>query len=269
MVQGEIDPGQGVSPITLDPDVLLQQAASLSLFPQQTISAISNYRGGDPWDDIGDLGASPEVIQKTECYLLLVVLDDSGSMQGAEGETVAAFNEFLNDYKQAKASEQISSDVLIGVAALNRGIIYPYTRIEDARALTNGEFYAEGGTPLYDVTLKAHGLQIAKTTELSLYGISVKTVTLLITDGYDEHSRAPVSEVKKVVESVQEDRNHIVGGIYRGRAREDTFSAMGLPTKWILNGGDGGRDLLNAFSRFSRASRSALSKGAGAGVAVD
>lgn len=266
MVQ-EFDPEEGgADPITLDPAQLLQQAASLNLFPQRAVQTIGNYRSGEAWDDIEDLGASPDQIRKTECYLLLVVLDDSGSMQGAESETVEAYNAFLNDYKQAKASEQISSDVLIAVAALNRGIMYPYTRIEDAQPLS--PYYADGGTPLYDVTLKAHGLQIAKTTELSLYGVNVKTVTLLITDGYDEHSRAPVGEVKKVIESVQENRNHIVGGIYRGRAREETFTNMGIPKKWVLDGGGSGSALLNAFSRFSRASRSALTAGAGAGVTV-
>lgn len=250
----------GTSAAKLNPGTLLAQAADLSLFPQQTISVINNISRGASWDSIQDLGASPEEIQKTECYLLLVVLDDSGSMRGSERDVMEAYNAFLDDYKTAKKSEEISSDVLIAVAGLFEGIIYPYTRIEDAKPLS--EFYAPGGsTPLYDVTIKAEGLQIAKTTELSLYGISVKTVTLLITDGRDNASYARVSDVENVLQSIQEDRNHIVGGIYRGDADQYTFSGMGVPPKWILDGGRGGKDLLNAFSRFSRASRSALSKG--------
>lgn len=248
--------------IKLEPGVLLEQASDLSLFPQKTISLIQGTKSrGGPWDAIENLGASPEDIRRTECYLLLVVLDDSGSMRGAEREAGEAFNAFLKDYKQAKKSEEISSDVLIAVATLNRGLIYPYTRIENARSLDS--YYAGGNTPLYDVTLKAEGLQIAKTTELALYGVAVKTVTLLITDGCDEGSYAPASEVKRVLKSIQQDRNHIVGGIYRGWARKSTFTEMGIPAKWVLDGGSGGRDLLNAFSRFSKASRTALSKGDG------
>lgn len=241
------------------PRALLEQAADLSLFPEKTISLIQGVNRGRAWQSVNDLGASPEEIQKTECYLLLVVLDDSGSMTGAERDAARAFNEFLNDYKAAKASEDISSDVLIAVAGLNRGIIYPYSRIENASPLA--DYYAGGSTPLYDVTLKAQGLQIAKTTELSLYGIAVKTVTLLITDGRDQASTASAAEVSSVMQAIQEDRNHIVGGIYRGDARESTFREMGIPARWILDGGSGGKDLLNAFSRFSKASRNALSKG--------
>ena len=258
-------------PINIEPEVLTAQGAELGLMTHQT-KKIMDYAASNDTDSdtrrtfsgLESLGISPSLIHTPECYLYLIVLDDSGSIRRAraESDVLEAYNGFIKVFKEAKASGLIHSDVLVAVAGLNRGVIRPYCRIEDAAALTFAEYQADGEyTPLFDVTVQAHRLQMAKTTELALYGITARTGTLIVTDGQDNCSRLSAANVSEVVTDLTATRYHVIEGIYRGQADPSTFASMGIPPDWIRSGGESKQDLLNEFCRFSQASMSEFSDG--------
>ena len=101
----------------------------------------------------------------------------------------------------------------------------------------------------------------AKTTELTLYGITARTGTLIVTDGQDNSSRLGAADVAMVVADLVGTRHHVIEGIYRGQANPSTFASMGIPEDWIKSGGESKDELLNEFARFSQASMSEFTDG--------
>ena len=262
-----MEPNSQRRPINIEPVVLTQQGAELGLMSRDTRRIMEQAREVEfneesrrSFSGLDSLGISPHMIRTPECYLYLVVLDDSPSIREAhaESDVLNAYNGFLETFKKAKASGKIHSDVLIAVAGLNRGVIRPYTRVEDAQPLTFVDYQADGqnGTPLFDVTIQAHGLQMAKTTELALHGITARTGTLIVTDGQDSSSRLSASDVAAVVSDLVGERHHVIEGIYRGNANHSTFAQMAIPKDWIRSGGESEDELLDEFCRFSQASMS-------------
>lgn len=251
----------GLSSLSLDPANLLTMAGSLDLFSADTVdTAMRQVKNGHAWRDVtqnvGLLGAPASELTREQCYLIMIVLDDSGSMQGYEEAVITAANSVIRDYKEAKNSGDISSDVLIGIGTLNRGLIYPYTMIQNAKLLTSADYHATGNTPLYNVANSACALQMTKTAELITNAVTSKTITLFMTDGHNTESGVSASDIHKVVSGIREkDRSHIVGGVYLGDADKSTFAEMGIPDEWILSGKGSAANLISAFSRFSKMSR--------------
>src|SRR5262250_2064121 len=68
--------------------------------------------------------------------------------------------------------------------------------------------------PLYDQTVVLLGTVLAKAQEFADNGVPVRTVTLIITDGADEHSRrATAQTVATLVQDMQQAETHIVAAM--------------------------------------------------------
>lgn len=254
----------------LDPSTLLKVATSVGFTPATVKQTINNTsQAGSAWSNIATdtkfLGVDPEKLSRQRCYLIMLVLDDSGSMGGYEDAVVDAAKAFVKEYKDARESEKIHSDVLVAVGTLNGGLIIPYTDVRTFDGHLLDGFNADGGTPLFDVTNSALSLQMAKTTELALLGITSKTITVLMTDGCDGHSRLSSNEVRPVIKGLDNDgrMNHIVAGIYLGNADKSVFTSMGMKDEWILGSAQDAAKLVDTFSRLSKLSMMALSNGQG------
>lgn len=249
----------------LDPKDLLRAATSVG-FSQSTVNSSlrNSNQAGSPWGNIDTnrdfLGVDPEKLSRQRCYLIMLVLDDSGSMKGHESSVINAASEFIKEYSEARRSEKIHSDVLVAVGRLNGGLIIPYTDVRNFDADDLSSYEAAGNTPLFDVTNCAISLQIAKTTELALNGITSKTITVLMTDGNDYGSRLDSNNLKTVVKGLDIDgkSNHIVAGIYLGDANRNVFKSIGLKEEWILGSGRDSSKLIDTFSRLSKLSMLAL-----------
>ncbi len=271
VVDGGTNPSNGGEVLefeVLDPADLVKVATTVG-FSATTVKAISNNssRAGSPWGDIDTnrefLGVDAGKLSRHRCYLVMLVLDDSGSMDGYGDSVVSATKEFIKQYRDARKAEEIHSDVLVAVGTLNGGLLIPYTDVRTLDVEALDDFDTNGGTPLFDVTNAALSLQMAKTTELALNGITSKTMTVLMTDGCDQHSRLDCNEVRSVIKGLSngEKNDHIVAGIYLGNADRSVFQSMGLKPEWILGSAHDSAKLLDTFSRLSKLSMLALQGG--------
>ncbi len=122
------------------------------------------------------------------------------------------------------------------------------------------------GTPLYDQALVLLATVLAKTQEFVENGVPARTVTLLITDGDDQHSRAKASTVAAVVKDMQRAENHIVAGMGISDGSTDfhrVFRSMGIRDEWILVPGNTAGEIRRAFQVFSQSAVKAGQRGQG------
>ena len=160
----------------------------------------------------------------------------------------------------------LSGEVLAHTRYLNGHVLFPYTALDHAVAMTAANYDPRLGTPLFDQTAVLLGTVIAKSQELSQAGIAVRTVTLIITDGGDYGStRCKPADIKAHVADMLAQENHIVAamGIRDGTTDfHQVFRAMGIPDRWILTPGNSASEIRRAFAVFSqsavRASQGAL-----------
>lgn len=211
------------------------------------------------------LGIGAEDVQSSEVVLVSMMPDDSGSIRfGGNSDAVCSgHNEVL---KALRASKQKDS-ILAHNRYLNGDVLYPYNKIEDALDMTDKNYNPNKGTPLYDQVVVFLGTVLAKTKEFADNGIPVRTVSLIMTDGKDEHSRGTAKNVKAIVEDMLRKETHIVAGFGlddgAGTDFKEVFKEMGIRDEWILTPKNSPSEIRKAFQLFSqsavRASQNAAS----------
>ena len=215
---------------------LFQSAADTGALSDDTMNVIATLDyGADIQQALGNIDA--DTFQGGEVFLGTVIIDDSSSIRFVSGNTEAvreghnAMVGALKDTKQAK-------DVLLHARMLNSGIVYAYCAIPDVVLLVRSNYNPEGGTPLYDVTLATLASVIAKTQEFENGGITVRTMTFVVTDGADYGSHSQASDVQKLVRDMLRTEQHIIGGmgIDDGGQTDfrSVFKSMGIPDNQIL-----------------------------------
>lgn len=94
-----------------------------------------------------------------------------------------------------------------------------------------------------------------------------KTISVVVTDGCDQHSRAyNPADVKKIVDDLQQSEDNIVAamGISDGHTNfEAVFTAMGLRDRWILTPANSPSEIRRSFGMMSQ-SASAAAQGTAA-----
>jgi len=135
------------------------------------------------------------------------------------------------------------------------------------------------GTPLYDQTAVVLATVLAKAQEFEDNGVPCRTVTLLITDGNDEHSHVQrPGTINKLVTDMLKAERHIIGAmgisdgstdfgmIFSGvpsreieKARKDGTvnqlapkGGMGIHPAWVLTPGSSQSEIRLAFQVFSQ-----------------
>ena len=200
------------------------------------------------------LGISVDDVQASEVVLVTVMPDDSGSIQQAgHARTVCDGHNLVLD---ALLSSQQKDGILFHTRYLNGSVLNPFRPLEDVVRMHSKNYSPDQGTPLYDQAVVLLGTVLAKAQEFTRNGVSARTVTLLITDGADCHSRTSrARDVAALVSDLRRAENHIVAamGIDDGSTDfREVFRQMGIEDKWILTPGQGAQDIRQAFQVFSQ-----------------
>jgi hypothetical protein len=200
------------------------------------------------------LGIAVDDVESSEVILLTVMPDDSGSIRQAGNE--AAVRDGHNLVLEALASSKQRDGILAHTRYLNGQVLFPFRPIEQAVKMTPQNFDANQGTPLYDQSVVLLGSVVAKTQELTQNGVAARSITLLITDGADQHSRrATARDVAALVRDMTRTESHIVAAMGISDGATDfhrVFSEMGIEDRWILTPGNSASEIKAAFRVFSQ-----------------
>jgi hypothetical protein len=211
------------------------------------------------------LGIGAEDVQASEVVLITMMPDDSGSIRFAGN--AQAIRDGHNEVLKALAGSKQKDGVLVHNRYLNGDVLYPYVNLQDALQMTDKNYDPNKGTPLYDQAIVTLGTVLAKTKEFADNGIASRTVTLIMTDGKDEHSRGRARDVKAIIEDMLRKEIHIVAGFGlddgAGTDFKQVFKEMGIREEWMLTPKNSPSEIRKAFQLFSqsavRASQNAAS----------
>jgi hypothetical protein len=232
---------------------LFQSAQQAGLLSNSSMEALNVL-------DIGaqiqaGLGISVDDVTASEVVLVTIMPDDSGSIRFSGNAAVvrAGHNTVLDALTNCSQRDSI----LIHTRYLNGHVLYPYCPVTQATRMDSSNYDPNLGTPLYDQTIVLLGTVLAKTQEFADNGVPVRTVTLIITDGADEHSRqATVKKVNSLAQDMLMAENHIIAamGIDDGGHTNfrQVFRDMGIRDEWILTPGNSQKEIRNAFAVFSQ-----------------
>ena len=217
------------------------------------------------------MGIGVDDVAASEVVLVTLMPDDSGSIRFSGNAQLV--RDGHNQVVEALAKSHQRDGVLAHCRYLNGHILYPYRPVAQAERMTAKNYDPSSGTPLYDQTVLLLGTVLAKAQQFADCGVVARTVTLLITDGSDQHStRSTARDVARIVQDLQRQETHIVAGmgIYDGGQTDfkAVFREMGIEDRWMLTPGATTEEIRRAFQLFSqsalRASQSARTFGAAA-----
>jgi len=200
------------------------------------------------------LGIPVDNVKSSEVILLNILVDDSGSISFAGNEQAVrdGHNLLIKALRDSKQQDNIE----VINRYLNGKVLYPYTPLSAVPEMDTGNYDANGGTPLYDETAKLLATVIAKSQDFKNNGIQVRTITLVLTDGEDCHSRInTASDVAKIVKDMLRSEDHIIAamGFDNGDCDfQQVFTDMGIPTPWILTANSSPSEIRKAFQVFSQ-----------------
>jgi hypothetical protein len=220
-------------------------AESLGTLEVQDIGAQIQAALGTPADDV----------RASEVVLVTMLIDDSGSIRFVGGNTEAV-RDGHNRVLSALAATKQADNILVHTRYLNGHILFPYRPLAGAVCLDTSNYDPRLGTPLYDETVVLLGTVLAKAQEFAANGVPTRTVTLLVTDGNDQHStRMNAAKVRSIVEDMLQRETHIIAAMGLDDGSVDfrlVFRAMGVPERWILTPGNTPGEIRRAFEVFSR-----------------
>ncbi len=210
------------------------------------------------------LGVCVDDVHASEVVLCTMLADDSGSIRFSGNAQVV--RDGHNLVLEALGRSQQRDGILCHTRYLNGKVLFPYRPLPGAPRMDTANYDPNGSTPLYDQTMALLGTVLAKAQEFSSSGVAVRTISLIITDGADEHSqRARPRDVAAVMEDLHRGEGHIVAAMGIADGRTDfrrVFREMGIPDRWILTPGNTQEEVRRAFLVFSqsavRASQSTL-----------
>jgi len=186
-------------------------------------------------------------IAASEVVLVTLLLDDSSSIQFA-GNTQAV-REAHNLIVEALRAAKQSGDVLISCRYLNdgpftdHGVLYAYRPLDGAPLLDTSNYDPRGGTPLYDQTAATLTGVAAKLAEFEAGGVGVRAITVIVTDGADQHSHIhrDAADVQPILTGLLATEQHLIMamGIDDGATNfRNIFGRMGVPDKLVLTPGN-------------------------------
>lgn len=171
--------------------------------------------------------------QPKEVLLVLLVLDDSGSIEAAGNSqaVIDGYNGFVEALKGAPGNVQIST------MFLNKRTESPFQHPREVQPLCRETYRPDSGTPLFRRSLDGLACILTEAQAMAARGVVVRTMTYIFTDGGDNRSR-PITalNVKMLVDGMLAGVNHIVSGcaVNDGRTNfREVFTSMGIPEHWI------------------------------------
>lgn len=233
--------------------------------------------------------SADEFMNGEEVVLVTIMPDDSGSIRFAGNAQVV--RDGHNLVLDSLMSCNQHANIRMHTRYLNGFVLYPYSPLDQVIRMDKSNYNPNQGTPLYDQSVLLLGTVIAKNQEFIDTGIRARTVSLILSDGADQHSeRANPKMVKSIVDDMYRTENHIISamGIYDGDEECDdcgedlkkativypdsgdkivcpacgqrihctnfreVFLDMGIRSEWILTPGNNESDIRKAFQVFSQ-----------------
>jgi hypothetical protein len=161
------------------------------------------------------LGKPVKAVGSQEVINLGLLIDDSGSISyyGNTQNIRDGYNLILDS---AQKSKQMNNLFVHG-KKINGDIITPFTLIDLAPRLDSTNYNEKSfkGTPLYDSSFEFLGAMMAETERYRQSGIYARGISVIISDGCDEHSskhRNP-NQLKQLVMDMSGSEDHIVVGV--------------------------------------------------------
>ena len=161
---------------------------------------------------------TPVNVRASEITFISVLVDNSISMSPHQRAVIDGCNlmaEALQGAKRKNAME-IQLSVLNGFAG-NQGIVYDYTPVTGVQPLGSNGIVILDYTPLYDQTVAVFGEIARKCAIAEDQGMSVRSQTLIFTDGEDTDSRAHSAA----------DCNTLIGDMLRTEKHRALFCGVG------------------------------------------
>lgn len=201
-------------------------------------------------DDSGSLGVAVEKDPKTE---RLVSRSASYDDPKSNAEAVRIGH---NAVIQALLECENPSAIWFHTRYLNGYQLNPWNSLDQASRMDRNNYKDRGGTPLYDETVAILGSTIAKLQDFRNNWVTVRTATLLVTDGDDRDSRLQTpAAVKSIVTDLYNMGIHIIAamGIYDGKTDfKKVFIEMGIRENLILTPGSTPDEIRKAFGLFGQ-----------------
>lgn len=233
--------------------------------------------------DPGKLALGSPVDQYKEDNVLLVatLIDDSGSLNvvvekdSKTGRSVSrpascddpksnaeAVRLGHNTVIQALLDSERPSAIWFHTRYLHDRELNPWNQLEKATQMDRSNYRPNNGTPLYDETVAMLGSIIAKTQEFRNNWTTVRTATLIVTDGADTESRSQTpATVKSVVSDMYTMGIHIIAAMGIDDGTTDfkrVFIEMGIHENLILTPGSTPDEIRKAFSLFGKMASRAI-----------
>lgn len=227
---------------------LIKNAGKDQGFGAQALTTMRNI-GNEIQDSLG----MPAInLPYQDVTLLVILIDDSGSISNHNNEQhiIDGYNQIIQAVQESK-----NPSVMVCTKFLNHGDLNPFCLIQDAPLLDDNNYKAYGGTPLYDKTIEMLSTIAIKSQEFIDNGIPVRTISVIITDGDDEHSIKSATDVAPFVKSLLRAEAHIMAamGIDDGSTDfRQVFKEMGFKDEWILTPGNTKHELRDAFKMVSK-----------------
>ncbi len=213
------------------------------------------------------LGIKVDDVVASEVTLVTQMPDDSGSIRF--GSNAQAVRDGHNAVLDALGRCRQRDGILTHCRYLNGHVLYPYVPLDQAVRMDSHNYDPNQGTPLYDQTVVLLGTVLAKAQEFADNGVAARTVTLLITDGADQHStRSTAADVAAICRDMERAECHIVAALGVDDGGTDfrkVFHEMGIRDEWILTVQNSASDIRRAFQVFSQSAVAAASAPAAAG----
>lgn len=244
---------------TANVEELFQAAEDEGILSKASVTALAVMDVGAQIE--AALGVPALDVQSSEVVLVTMMIDDSGSIRYARNEQAVRDGHNLVLGVLSDPKLKLEARALIHTCYLNGKILYEYRQLSQAEQMTPSNYDAYGGTPLYDQSMVLLGTVVAKAQEFANEGVPVRTITLIVTDGNDEHSvRATPAAVRTLVKDMLQQENHIIAAMGISDGETDfraVFQEMGILDEWILTPNSTRDEIVAAFHLFSQSASSA------------
>lgn len=210
-----------------DLDSLFQSSAQSGLSQQTVDMLVQNL---DAQTGLGCVGAQVDDLNTDDVTLLVVVLDESGSMSSVQSAVISAFNDMIRALDSSKARDGIL--VSAWTFADTPKLLFGYTPLARAPQLSTATYAPNGATALYDATLDAFTGLVGYGQALRNGGIRTRCIVVVLSDGEDNQSAHRAAQVKQVAQDLL--RQEIYTLAFVGFGDQSTFAPiaadMGFPS---------------------------------------
>ncbi len=133
-----------------------------------------------------ELGLAPATLGGSIATILTVALDGSQSVEKVQDLILQQANELIEALKGAKGSEVVTMTLIRFNHQIS--VVFSNKPLDDIKELTTAEYFASGGTALYDAFALGISNAIAFEEILLQSGYTTEVIFLGVTDGADRDS---------------------------------------------------------------------------------